>query len=200
MPVVMSADPWKQVANQAALGDRVAARRLIDGVTPTLLRLVRSILGPGRRADIEDVTQETLLQLLAALESFRGDCSVAHFACRIAVRTAVRARRRRQAREAATSADSVAVDESPAAGGAADDELAAERRRAALRALLDELPEVQAQTLALRIVLGCSMAEVAETTAAPLNTVRSRLRLAKEALRRRILEDPTLAAVLEVDE
>lgn len=57
--MVMSADPWKQVANQAALGDRVAARRLIDGVTPALLRLVRTILGPGRRVDVEDVTQES---------------------------------------------------------------------------------------------------------------------------------------------
>jgi RNA polymerase sigma-70 factor (ECF subfamily) len=44
------------------------------------------------------------------------------------------------------------------------------------------------------------MEEVAEATGVPLNTVRSRLRLAKEALRRRILEDPALAATLEVDE
>jgi RNA polymerase sigma-70 factor (ECF subfamily) len=40
------------------------------------------------------------------------------------------------------------------------------------------------------------MQEVADATGAPINTVRSRVRLAKEALRRRIEEDPTLAELL----
>ena len=200
MARVMSADPWKQVANQAVLGDRVAVRRLIEGVTPSVLRLVRSVLGPTRRADVEDLVQESLLGLLASLESFRGDCTVVHFACRIAVRTAVRARRRAAFREAAVGTDDGALATTRTAPAGADRELAAERRRVALRAVLDELPEAQAQALALRIVLGCSMEEVAEATGVPLNTVRSRLRLAKEALRRRILEDPALAATLEVDE
>jgi RNA polymerase sigma-70 factor (ECF subfamily) len=40
------------------------------------------------------------------------------------------------------------------------------------------------------------MQEVADATGAPVNTVRSRLRLAKEALRRRIEEDPALIEVL----
>jgi RNA polymerase sigma-70 factor (ECF subfamily) len=65
-----------------------------------------------------------------------------------------------------------------------------------LRSLLDELPPVQADTFALRIALGYSMQEVADATGAPINTVRSRVRLAKEALRRRIEEDPTLAELL----
>ena len=72
------------------------------------------------------------------------------------------------------------------------------RRKALLRTLLDELPDVQAETLALRIVLGHSLAEVAEATDAPVNTVRSRLRLATEALRKRIEEDPLLSHTLEV--
>ena len=50
----------------------------------------------------------------------------------------------------------------------------------------------------LRVVMGFSLAEVAEATGAPINTVRSRVRLSKEALRRRIEEDPALAETLEV--
>jgi RNA polymerase sigma-70 factor (ECF subfamily) len=42
------------------------------------------------------------------------------------------------------------------------------------------------------------MQEVADATGAPVNTVRSRLRLAKEALAKRIDEDPFLAEALEV--
>ncbi len=65
-----------------------------------------------------------------------------------------------------------------------------------LRALLDELPVVQAETFALRVALGYSMQEVADATSAPVNTVRSRLRLAKEALRHRIEQDATLTELL----
>jgi RNA polymerase sigma-70 factor (ECF subfamily) len=46
-------------------------------------------------------------------------------------------------------------------------------------------------------MVGWSLAELAEATGAPLNTVRSRLRLGKEALRRRIQGDPVLAEELE---
>jgi len=52
--------------------------------------------------------------------------------------------------------------------------------------------------LALRVMLGWSLEDVAQATGAPLNTVRSRVRLAKEALRRRIEADPSLADRLEV--
>jgi RNA polymerase sigma-70 factor (ECF subfamily) len=67
-----------------------------------------------------------------------------------------------------------------------------------LRDLLCDLPEEQADALALRVMLGWSLEDVAQATGAPLNTVRSRVRLAKEALRRRIEADPLLADQLEV--
>ncbi len=40
--------------------------------------------------------------------------------------------------------------------------------------------------MALHVVLGYSLPEVAQSTAVPLNTVKSRLRLAKQALRREL--------------
>jgi RNA polymerase sigma-70 factor (ECF subfamily) len=67
-----------------------------------------------------------------------------------------------------------------------------------LRDLLTDLPEEQADALALRVMLGWSLEDVAQATGAPLNTVRSRVRLAKEALRRRVDADPSLADQLEV--
>jgi DNA-directed RNA polymerase specialized sigma24 family protein len=62
-----------------------------------------------------------------------------------------------------------------------------------VRALLDDLPEEQAEALALRFMLGWSLIEISEASGAPVNTVRSRLRLAKEALRRRVEADAALA-------
>ena len=58
--------------------------------------------------------------------------------------------------------------------------------------LLARLPEEQAETLALRVVLGWSLDEIASATGAPTNTVRSRMRLAKDALRKSIEKSPGL--------
>lgn len=74
----------------------------------------------------------------------------------------------------------------------------AARRTALLRELLYQIPEEQAEALALRVVLGWTLEEVASATGAPQNTVRSRVRLAKESLRRRIEADPVLRETLEV--
>jgi RNA polymerase sigma-70 factor (ECF subfamily) len=187
-------DPLADLAARAAHGDEVAMRELLRSIATSLLAAVRAVV--GRNApDVEDIAQETMVAFVNALPAFRGECSVNHYVSRIAVRTAVAARKRRIVRE--NRADAMEDDGSgePYAASPGEEAWAA-RRREALRTLLDELPEVQAETFALRIALGYSMQEVAAATGAPVNTVRSRLRLAKEALRRRIEEDPALAEVL----
>ncbi len=50
---------------------------------------------------------------------------------------------------------------------------------------------------ALRVVLGWSLPEAEAATGIPLNTVRSRVRLAKNALRAAVEADPMLAAGLD---
>ncbi len=195
--MVVHVDPWRALAREAVAGDAGAMRRLIEALAPSVLRLVRAVLGP-RRADAEDVAQESLLGFVEALATFRGECTVLHYACRIAIRTAVAARRRAKARdERLANAGPPAVGADEDAGVPGDPRLAG-CRRVLLRALLDELPAAQAETLALRVVLGCSLQEVADATGVPVNTVRSRMRLTKEALRRRIEADPDLLEMLEV--
>jgi RNA polymerase sigma-70 factor (ECF subfamily) len=191
---VSRSDPLADLAVRATHGDDAAMRELLRGVAPSLLAAVRAVV--GRHApDVEDIAQETMVAFVHALPAFRAECSVNHYVSRIAVRTAVAARKRRVIRE--NRADAFEDDGSGEPYAASPgDEAWASRRRAALRRLLDELPEVQAETFALRVALGYSMQEVASATGAPVNTVRSRLRLAKEALRRRIEEDPALAEVL----
>jgi RNA polymerase sigma-70 factor (ECF subfamily) len=71
-----------------------------------------------------------------------------------------------------------------------------ERRQHKWRALLTELPPPQAEALVLRAVEGFTLEEIAQLTGVPIETVRSRLRLAKAALRDRIANDATLADLL----
>ena len=132
-----------------------------------------------------------------ALGAFRGECHPAGYASRIALHVALRARRNAALRRARsqTLAQISASDPDAVWPGC---EVSAERRKRAMRDLLSDLPEEQADALALRVMLGWSLEDVAQATGAPLNTVRSRVRLAKEALRRRIEADPTLSDELEV--
>jgi RNA polymerase sigma-70 factor, ECF subfamily len=147
-----------------------------------VLRSVRLVLG-SKSADLEDATQQALMGFVEALAEFRGDCHPAGYASRIAVHIALTWRRRAaRSRSVACGADEIAAA-SERRRPAHDDGGAGYQRRC-VRDLLDKLPPEQAEVLALHVVLGYSLPEVARSTGVPLNTVKSRLRLAKQALRR----------------
>ena len=76
-----------------------------------MLRVVRKVMG-HQHPDVEDVTQDAVLALLGSLETFRGACSVEHFARRIAPS-------RRWARGGGAKVRS--APEAEAEGGAIDD-------------------------------------------------------------------------------
>jgi len=183
------------LARLAGSGDPVAIRRFLDRVWPTLTRVVHGVLGAGH-PDVDDVLQQSLLAVLRALSAFRGECHAAGYASRIALHVALRARRGVAQRMARTRsiAECSSLEVEPLW---LESEVPSERRKRALRDLLADLPEEQADALALRVMLSWSLEEVASATGAPVNTVRSRVRLAKEALRKRIEADPSLTDDLE---
>ena len=184
------------LADDARQGSPRALQRLLQAVTPRVGRVVRVVLGAGH-PDRDDVEQLSLLAFTQALGGFRGECEPVHYASRIAVRTAVHARHR--LRKQQERFDDLADVEEPTATSAHDDALA-ERRKRHVRELLGIIPPDQAEALALRVALGWSLEEIAVAADIPVNTVRSRLRLAKEALRRRIEADPALRDELEVSQ
>lgn len=185
------------VIERARQGESAAIQQLVAHLTPGVLRAATALLGAGH-PDIEDLVQESLLAVLDALPHFRGECTLLHFAVRIAARKAVSVQRRGQQvtgwlqrlwrrERAQTEAEAaVHIDEH------------ASQRRELLRRLLRELPEEQAEVMLLRIVFDHSIEETAAYTGAPPNTVRSRLRLAKLALRQRIETDPRWTELFEV--
>jgi RNA polymerase sigma-70 factor (ECF subfamily) len=65
--------------------------------------------------------------------------------------------------------------------------------------VLDSLPDVIAQALALHFILGHTVDEIAEATSSPPNTIWSRLRLGKQALRRILSENADLRELFEVE-
>jgi RNA polymerase sigma-70 factor (ECF subfamily) len=182
------------LAREAAAGDGVATGRLLRMLAPRLGAIVRTIMGAGH-PDRDDALQLALIGFVQALPAFRGECNPAGYAATIAVRTAVAARKRANVREGRQEPLPPEAPDHVSPGHLAE----ARRRQEILRELLAALPAEQGETLAMRVVLGWSLEEIAVHTRAPVNTVRSRLRLAKEAMRRRIESDAGLLEALEVD-
>jgi RNA polymerase sigma factor (sigma-70 family) len=181
----------------AAARDRQAMRRLVQAVGPSMLRVVRKVLGPNA-PDAEDVMQEAAEGFLIALPSFKGECTVRHFACRVAVFSALAWRRRVSFRAQWQVDDPQADVRAPSAAPSPADVALAARRRLALETLLDELPPAQAEVLVLHFALDYSVDEIAAAVGRPAETVRSRLRLGKRAMRERIGASTELGEILEM--
>ena len=192
-----SSDELLPLARAIAKGDPDAAATLVLHVAGPMLRVVRRVLG-RQHPDIDDVAQDAAIALLRALGTFRGDCSVVHFANRVALLTALAARRQSRARSESGESNGAHIenlaDELPSPLATT----LASRRRQIVHGLLDDLPDVIAESLALHFVLGYTVEEIAAAISVSRNTVWSRLRQGKRALRRRLEGDSQLAEMLEV--
>jgi RNA polymerase sigma factor (sigma-70 family) len=188
-------DELLPLARAAADGDPDAGATLVGALGGGMLRVVRKVLGRGH-PDIDDVTQDAVIALLTSLMVFRAECSVEHFANRVALLTALAARRRGRVRARQVAAESASVDAVASDQASPLATAVAARRRALVRQLLDELPDVIAEALASHFILGYTVDEIASAAAVPANTVWSRLRLGKQALRRKLEGDRELAEML----
>ena len=201
-PAASAADPLSGIVRASVRGDEPAVRRLLLAVTPAVVAVVGRALGSGD-PECDDVVQEALVSLLRALAQFRFECTVVHFARRVALRTATTTLRNRGAarRDAnATMVDS-SIGDSLASPETQPDEVAVSRRRTdLLRELIAGLPGAQAEAIGLKVLLGYSIEEVSETTQSNVNTVRSRLQMAKQAIRDRVAHDARFAELREETE
>ncbi|MBN2193755.1 MAG: sigma-70 family RNA polymerase sigma factor [Polyangiaceae bacterium] len=184
-------DPLRALAERARAGETAAQRTLLNAAGAPMLRAVRGVLGAAS-GEVDDVLQEAYVALLAALPRFRGECTTLHFACRVAVLTAMNARRRRRFAPLPDADGVLEGDGAPNPAEVVDQD----RLRQILRQLIDELPETQAEVLVEHVILGHTTEETATLLGVPLNTVRSRLRRALAALRDRVQKNRRLFEVI----
>jgi RNA polymerase sigma-70 factor (ECF subfamily) len=171
---------------------------LVIAVGPAMLRTIRKVLGHAT-SDTEDVLQEAVAGLLRAITTFKGESTVMHFACRVAVHSALSSRRRTSFRESWTLTTADGALDSPSPHPSPAEFVTTNRRREVLEMLLDELALPQAEVLILHCALGFTVEEITRSAHCPVETVRSRLRLAKQALRDRISGSSQLAEILELE-
>jgi RNA polymerase sigma-70 factor (ECF subfamily) len=149
---------------------------------PRLIRLAGLICRDA--IDSEDAVQAGLERAWRRRASLEDPARLAAWLDRIVVREAIRlGRDRRSFRQRVGRLLGDQDDIEIAARHSEADPGSAVTSRAALRHAFESLPAAQRAVVALHLYLGYSLAETAEMVGAPLETVRSRLRLAREQLR-----------------
>ncbi len=158
----------------AAAGDRDAAQSLCRELLPRVRNLVRYLVrGDGR---VDDIAQEALIAVLRGLGTYRGDGRFEAWVDRVVARSTFATLRRIRAETQPGTEDVAERERDPV-------ESAPYEERRALATALDRLPPDQRQALILHFSVGMTVPEIAQAVAAPFETVRSRLRLAKATLR-----------------
>jgi RNA polymerase sigma-70 factor (ECF subfamily) len=170
------------LAREALGKDPEKVRRFLAGITPTVRRTCRGVMGFAH-PDLEDAIQESLIDLVRALPKFRFEADVSHYAAKIALRVAIAERRKDRARVESLRLFHQSIESRPPsldpAGIVADVESSW-----LTRLVVRKLKKSQTEAVLLRFFLGCSVEEIASITGVPINTAKTRLRTGKDKLRR----------------
>jgi RNA polymerase sigma-70 factor (ECF subfamily) len=167
-----------------------AFRALFERERLHLHRLLYHLIGSNTH--IDDLLQDTFLEVFRSLPGFRGESSLRTWIDRCAVRVAY-AHYGRRARQPVLEA---VQDQSPEALGPEERTL----RRDAVRRLyaeLDRLEPRQRTAFVLFAVHGLSLREIAAIMSSSVATAKIRAWRARRALERRAEKDPLLSEFLE---
>lgn len=182
------------LAQRCAAGDCVAHRELFrehrDRVHGILYRIL------GANSELEDLVQDSFLEIYRSLSRFRGDATLATWIARITTRVAFAHIRRRPR----ASVPLESAGELPNNEATAEDRVAAREAARRLYAVLERVEPKQRIAYALHVIDGRSMREVAEMTDATVVATKSRVWRARREISRRIKRDSMLAEYLHDQE
>lgn len=195
--IIAVADPSITEAGlvaQARQGDELAIRKLIRANNQRLFRVARGVVRDD--AEAEDVVQAAYVAAFTKLDGFREDARFSTWLTRIALNEAMgRVRRRRPTAELDSldqdgAADSGWTEQLPISlmPLAADSEISRSEMRHLIEDAIDSLPEAFRLVFILRDVEGLSQLETAAQLGLKVETVKTRLHRARQALRASIEE------------
>lgn len=175
---VRAPEPLAPLIERVRGGDIAAFDLLYRRTRQDVHRILFHLVGSN--ADMDDLIQETFIQLMKALRSFRGDSKFSTFLYRVCANVALmhlRGGRRRKE-------DPVEELPDAPAGTSSDPEHAAQAAQAAqmMSQALEKLSPEKRVVFVYHDFMGMGPEEIAESLSIPVNTVRSRLGRAREEL------------------
>jgi RNA polymerase sigma-70 factor (ECF subfamily) len=131
--------------------------------------------------DAEDVAQEVFMAIYRRLKTFRGESTLKTWIYRITLNTALNRAKRmtRENKQTLEYKDGIAITQIPSN---TDDLLKKAEKEKEIVRLLDALNPDQRACIVLRSLEGLSYHEISEILNIPINTVRSRIKRARESM------------------
>ncbi len=165
-----------EAASQGDIGAFEQVYKVVSGfVYNVALRITRN------NVDAEEVTQDVFMKIYHKLKSFQYRSEFKTWVYRITVNTAINYYRK-SAREDKGRVDYDGVIESSSGGVSTAEGAIQNDNGAMLNSLLGQLSLEHKACLVLRELEGLSYQQIAEVLRIPVNTVRSRLKRARQAL------------------
>lgn len=172
-------DIHQSTIHQAANGDINSFKVIYDVMKDYVYTVAYRIT--SSREDAEEVTQDVFVNIHKNLKSFKFQSSLKTWVYRIATNTAIN----RAKKNSRKSGREVALDENiplQSFGETLTEQARKENNEALVNKFLDQLNPDQRACVMLRDSEGLSYGEIAETLNININTVRSRLKRAREKL------------------
>ena len=180
------------VARRAAAGDRAAQREVFHALKSRLHATLYRILGSN--AQLEDLLQDTYIEIFRSLPSYKGEAQLSTWSDRIAVRVAFRFLRRSSATKLEPAAPSLCLAVS------AEEGLVHREGVRRLYAAMNRLKPEYRIAFALFAVDGRSLREIADVTGVSLIAAKSRVWRARQQLVNAARTDGILAQYLAKEE
>lgn len=185
------------LVEKAQAGDGEAFRQIYGQYKGMVAHLAYNIT--GSQQDLEDIIQETFLQVHRSIRSFQGESKFSTWLYRLTINVAMQYVR--QQRKTAGVKQSIDDLKNLSDDGASPEESASttERRQILMNALSKISPKKRI-VFVLHEIQGIEAKEVAKILRIPTLTVRTRLFYARRAIYRMLMEDPAFKETLKEGE
>lgn len=195
MPI---SDPEHALLDRLRRGDAAAVTELVETFGARIEQIAFRRL--RNREDAEEVTQDVLLKVVRAIDTFRGDAALGSWIHRIAFNAAVSHARTRARRHVEASRDAQEFwpgdawhaargpRQAPDWSSLGDEAVLRRQVRERMRQELAALPAIYRWPVELRDVHGLSTAEAGQALGLTAQAVKSRLHRGRAILRPRLAE------------
>lgn len=175
-------------------GDKSAARSFYARTKPVVDRMVIRLMG-AQDQEREDIAQIAIMSVLQSIPSFRGECSLDTWICRVTARTCFREIRKRKGRARVVDRR-VSGDEADVVALCVDRQTLMRDLLERIRRHLDAVDQNKAWAFLLHDVCGYDLKEVATMMEASVAATQSRLVRGRAELTARIESDSDLCELL----
>ncbi len=180
-------DIARETIERAAQGDMAAFEEIYKAASPFVYNVALRIA--SNSMDAQEVTQDVFMKIYHNLKDFRFASTFKTWAYRITVNMAI-SHYRKRAKEKQSRVYNEYILESTPSDSSADEKALQGDREVQLNALLSALTPEHRTCLVLREIEGLNYQQMATVLKIPINTVRSRLKRARQSLWEQARKEP----------